>query len=88
MSEERFELHNFDVLMKGLEIKASIYRYFFTPPSETDKPVLREVIQILGEESFAVPIGGIRPLKDFSQAISDSQTRAFLGKQVFRMDAD
>lgn len=85
MSAERFELHNFDVLLSGVEIRASIYRYFFSPPAEADRPVLREIIDIFGQPGFHVPVGGLHALTEFKLAVANSLDRADLGKQIFRM---
>ncbi|WP_292511835.1 zinc-binding dehydrogenase [Mesorhizobium sp.] len=85
MSTERFELHNFDVLLSGVEIRANIYRYFFSPPVEADRPVLREIVDIFGQPDFHVPVGGIHRLAEFELAVTNSLDRADLGKQIFRM---
>ena len=52
---ERFELHNFDVLLNGLEIKAHVYRYFFTPPQAADHAVLQQIVDASGRADFQVP---------------------------------
>jgi NADPH2:quinone reductase len=85
MSTARFELHNFDVLLSGVEIRANIYRYFFSPPVEADRPVLSEIVDIFGQPDFHVPVGGIYPLAEFEFAVTNSLDRADLGKQIFRM---
>ncbi|MER9711032.1 zinc-binding dehydrogenase [Mesorhizobium sp. M0213] len=85
MGAERFELHNFDVLLSGVEIRANIYRYFFSPPAEADRPVLREIIDIFGQPGFHVPVGGLHALTEFKLAVANSLDRADLGKQIFRM---
>lgn len=85
MSAERFELHNFDVLLSGVEIRANIYRYFFAPPVEADQPVLREIVDIFGQPGFHVPVGGIHPLTEFKLAVANSLDRADMGKQTFKM---
>jgi NADPH2:quinone reductase len=55
-SPERFELHNFDLLMKGSAIKSYVYRYFFTPPQKEDAKLLREIVDIAGRPEFRVPL--------------------------------
>lgn len=85
MSAERFELHNFDVLLSGAEIRANIYRYFFSPPVEADRPMLREIVDIFGQPDFHIPVGGIHPLSEFKLAVENSLDRADLGKQIFTM---
>ena len=85
MSAERFELHNFDVLLSGAEIRANIYRYFFSPPVEADRSTLREIVDIFGHPGFHVPVGGVHPLIGFKLAVANSLDRADLGKQIFTM---
>jgi len=82
---ERFALHNFDVLLSGAEIRASVYRYFFSPPVEADGPMLREVIDAFGRADFYIPVGGLHPLEDFGVAIANSWNRPELGKQILTM---
>jgi NADPH2:quinone reductase len=85
MSAERYELHNFDVLLSGLQIKANIYRYFFSPPVEADGPILRRIIDVFGQPDFHVPVGGLHRLPSFELAVANSLERAYLGKQIFTM---
>jgi NADPH:quinone reductase-like Zn-dependent oxidoreductase len=85
MSAERFDLHNFDVLLAGAEIKGSVYRYFFSPPASGDEPVLQEIAELFGRPDFHVPIGGLQPLQDFKLAVANSWNRPDQGKQIFRM---
>jgi NADPH:quinone reductase-like Zn-dependent oxidoreductase len=85
MSAERFELHNFDVLLKGLEIKGHAYRYFFTPPPTSDKEFIREIAAVSGRPSFEVPIGGLHALEDFEAAIDATLRNTGRGKHLFRM---
>ena len=85
MSAERFELHNFDVLLSGVEIRANVYRYFFAPPADGDAVMLREIAGVFGDPDFHVPIGDVHPLEDFRLAVAHSWNRPDLGKQIFRM---
>lgn len=85
MSAERFELHNFDVLLSGAAIRANVYRYFFSPPVDADRPMLREIVDIFSQPGFHVPVGGIHPLSKFTLAVTNSLDRADLGKQMFSM---
>jgi len=62
MSPERFELHNFDVLLNGLEIKAHVYRLFFTPPQISDRAVLQR-LSTPRPSRLPGPLGGLYPLK-------------------------
>ena len=83
---ERFELHNFDLLMKGAAIKSYIYRYFFSPPPEDDATtVLREIAEISGSASFQIPFAGSHSLDDFKTAIEESLHRPEQGKRMFKM---
>lgn len=85
MSPERFELHNFDVLMSGAEIRASIYRYFFDPPKPSDGAMLQAVIAAFGKLDFYVPQGGSHGLDDFETALRTAWDRPDRGKQTFVM---
>ena len=85
MSAERFDLHNFDVLLSGAEIKASVYRYFFSPPATGDEAVLQEIAELFGRPDFHVPIGGLHPLQDFKLAVANSWNRPDQGKRIFTM---
>jgi len=82
-SPERFELHNFDLLMKGSAIKSYIYRYFFTPPQKEDAKLLREIVDISGRPEFTVPVGGLHPLEDFQSAINETVDHPERGKRFF-----
>ncbi|HVI43921.1 MAG TPA: zinc-binding dehydrogenase [Chitinophaga sp.] len=85
MSEEKYELHNFDILMKGLQIRSHVYRYFFAPPQSGDDAMLQEMIDISAAPDFRMPAGRTYPLDDFRLAIDDSITRASGGKHLFVM---
>lgn len=83
---ERFELHNFDLLMKGAAIKSYIDRYFFSPPPEDDAAtVLREIAEISGSASFQVLFAGSHSLDDFKAAFEESVHRPEQGKQMLKM---
>ena len=85
MSPERFELHNFDVLLNGLEIKAHVYRHFFTPPQISGRAVLQQIVDASGRADFQVPLGGLHPLADFKKAIGESMRNPARGKRLFQM---
>jgi NADPH:quinone reductase-like Zn-dependent oxidoreductase len=85
MSPDRFELHNFDVLLSGLEIKAHVYRYFFTPPQSDDKQMLSDVIEAARRSDFTVPVGGFHALDDHATAIHESINNPGNGKRFFKM---
>jgi len=85
MSQERFELHNFDVLLSGIEISAHVYRYFFTPPEPGDKKLLADVISAAQDPDFKIPVGGNHALDDYKIAIRESIHNPGQGKRFFRM---
>jgi NADPH:quinone reductase len=84
-SPEKFELHNFDILMKGSTIKSHIYRYFFVPPKENDHEILSQIIDIFGRAEFEIPIGGVHALDDFKTAIDQTLNHPERGKHFFKM---
>ncbi len=85
MSSEKFELHNFDVLLKASEIKSHIYRYFFTPPQDGDREFLQEIMEIYGRPEFQIPFGGAHPLEDFETAIAETVNHPEHGKRFFKI---
>jgi NADPH:quinone reductase len=85
MSAEKFELHNFDVLMNGMEIKSHVYRYFFTPPKREDVIILGEIIENSSRPDFQTTTGGLHALEDFKNAIDESVRHPEEGKRIFRM---
>jgi NADPH:quinone reductase len=82
MSDERFALHNFDVLLKIVTIKPHIYRFFARPPGPGDRHSLRQIIDTFGRDDFRIPIGGAYPLEDFATAIQPAK-----GKNYFTFSA-
>lgn len=82
-SIENFELHNFDILLKGLEIRSHIYRYFFDPPQPKDKEMLKEIIEISGALDFYTPVGGTYPIESYAEAIKNSIENPSAGKTLF-----
>jgi NADPH:quinone reductase-like Zn-dependent oxidoreductase len=83
MTPERFELHNFDILMKGARIESHIYRYFFDPPKATDKDMLESII---AQNDIQIPIAGLHHLSDFKTAIARTIQESGNGKHFFVMD--
>ncbi|MBS0030698.1 quinone oxidoreductase family protein [Chitinophaga sp. 22321] len=83
MSAEKYTLHNFDVLLKGLQIQSHVYRYFFTPPLPEDVATLKEIAAI--SANFASNVSGIHALEDFKTAIEESIRFPEKGKQIFKM---
>jgi NADPH2:quinone reductase len=84
-SPEKFQLHNFDVLMKGAGIKSYIYRYFFSPPRADDRGFLDEIAGISAGPEFNVRIGGVHALGDFKTAIAETWDRPESGKRILKM---
>ena len=84
-SPERFQLHNFDLLMKGAQIKSYIYRYFFHPPEANDRAVLNQIAEICGQPDFRVRVGGVHTLDDFKMAISETLYHPEFGKRFLKM---
>jgi NADPH2:quinone reductase len=85
MSPERFQLHNFDVLLRGIEIKAYVYRYFFNPPQEGDTEMLQQIAEIFSQPDFQVPLGGVHALDDFKTAVDESINHPERGKRLFKI---
>jgi len=85
MSEESFTLHNFDLLLNGVTLRPSVYRYFFGPPAPEDAAMLREMIEVFARPEIRVPLGGVHPLADAERAIAESWARPGDGKRIFRM---
>ncbi|MCP3137925.1 quinone oxidoreductase family protein [Pyxidicoccus xibeiensis] len=83
-SAQKFELHNFDILMKGLRLGAYVYRYFFEPPKPEDLPMLRNIAALSAPASFKVPIAEAHSLEDFKSAIEESVLRPEAGKRFFK----
>jgi hypothetical protein len=85
MSPEKFALHNFDILLNGIELRSHVYRYFFIPPQKEDLPVLQEIAAISGDADFYAPVGGAHALDDFAAAVYETIHHPTAGKHVFRM---
>jgi NADPH:quinone reductase-like Zn-dependent oxidoreductase len=86
MSPDRFALHNFDVLMSGLELRSHVYRYFFTPPQAADRPELLQIAAAAASSDFKIPIAGRNPLEQFKTAVRQSLEHPERGKQFFSFD--
>lgn len=83
MSEERFALHNFDILLSGLYLRSYVYRYFFDPPPAADAAFLQELIELSGHTIFKVPVGGWHTLDNFGEALQASAQFPQSGKHFF-----
>jgi NADPH:quinone reductase len=84
-SSEKFELHNFDILMKGSGIRSHVYRYFFIPPKAAETKLLQEIADISGRTAFRVPVGGLHPLEEWTTAIDETVNHPERGKRFFQM---
>lgn len=84
-SPERFELHNFDLLLKAADIRSYAYRYFFDPPPPQDRPRLEQIMEMAARDDFRVRVGGLHPVNDFRVAISDTIERPERGKHYFEL---
>lgn len=83
MSAEKYPLHNFDVLLKGLQIQPHIYRYFFTPPFPEDIAMLKEIAEM--SAGFASNVFARHGLEDFKTAVEESIHFPEKGKHIFIM---
>jgi NADPH2:quinone reductase len=81
MSAAKFELHNLDVLLRGIEIKSYVYRYFFTPPRPDETEELNEIAA--ASFHFKVPVGGLNRLDEFKRAVTETLNHPERGKQFF-----
>jgi NADPH2:quinone reductase len=82
-SSEKFALHNFDILMRGVTIKAYVYRYFSTPPRKEDRKTLQSIAEVFAPPEFKVRVGGTHRLESFKTAIEEALKRPESGKQFF-----
>jgi NADPH2:quinone reductase len=83
MSADKYTLHNFDILLNGLQIQPHVYRYFFTPPLPEDITMLKEIAEI--SAGFASNVFGRHALEDFKTAIEESIHFPERGKHIFSM---
>jgi NADPH:quinone reductase-like Zn-dependent oxidoreductase len=85
MSPDRFDIHNFDILLKGVEIKPYVYRYFFAPPPSSDFEELLHIATLSAATDFKVPVAGMNHLAAFKYAIDEAMSHPDRGKLFFRM---
>ncbi|MBJ6759720.1 zinc-binding dehydrogenase [Myxococcaceae bacterium JPH2] len=85
-SPERFALHNFDLLMKDLHLRAHVYRYFFDPPKPEDQELLQRLAKLTAPETFRIPMAQAHDLEDFQVAVKETALRPEAGKRFFRMN--
>lgn len=74
------------MLMELQEIRAYIYRYFFTPPPIEDADYLKSVLDELADPAVVVPIAGRHRLEDFRTALEETAARPEAGKRVLVFD--
>ncbi len=77
MSEERFALHNLEVLLNIITIRPYIYRFFARPPRPEDFESLRQIIDVFGREDFHIPVGAAYSLDDFAKAIQPGKGKNY-----------
>jgi NADPH2:quinone reductase len=87
LSQDGYQLHNFDFLLNNAAIRPYAYRYFFDAPGPQDAALLDEITAVTGEAGFVAPVGGFHPLEDFRAAIEASLSRPEQGKRFFQMTA-
>jgi NADPH:quinone reductase len=80
-SQERFSLHNFDVLMRGVKIEPYLYRYFFEPPKPEERDWLEDIVRSTKPETFRIRSAGSHSVDDFERAIRESFERPEAGKR-------
>jgi NADPH:quinone reductase len=85
MSPASFALHNFDVLLSGIEIKSHVYRYFFNPPVPSDAAINQEIANLSAQPEFRTPLGGIHSLENFRTAITETLQNPQKGKHILKM---
>lgn len=83
MSAEKYTLHNFDILLKGLQVQPHVYRYFFTPPLPEDMAMLKEIAEMTA--GFTSNVSAGHALEDFKTAIKESIHFSEKGKHIFIM---
>lgn len=84
-SESKFELHNFDLLMKAAAISSYAYRYFFVPPKTEHMDLMAKIAEASKGPELKIQVGGFHPLEDFRTAVSESLLHADQGKRFIKM---
>jgi NADPH2:quinone reductase len=86
-SQDRFELHSYDLLLKGASISAYNYRFLSRGPKEEEKEELTDLFNAAGQSEFEAPIAKSFPLDEhkaaFVAALSKN-SRDIRGKYIFR----
>lgn len=80
---EPFSLHNLDILLNGLEVRAYIYRYFFNPPPPEDEGRVRKILALSEHLNLKIPEAARYRLDEFRQAFADVTSGADAGRRYF-----
>ncbi|GAA0549963.1 quinone oxidoreductase family protein [Chitinophaga japonensis] len=83
MSDENYNLHNFDILLNGVQITPYVYRYFFAPPARGDKAYLDKMLAVYSRKDFIVPVAGLHALSGFRKAVHSTLYQSGGGKHLF-----
>lgn len=84
MSEEKFQLHNFDILLNLIDVRPYLYRYFFEPATAADKQMISDIIALTNRPDFILPVAQFHRLEDFHDAIYQTINNPEKGKHLFR----
>ncbi|MEW9699543.1 zinc-binding dehydrogenase [Paenibacillus sp. SI8] len=84
-SESKFELHNFDLLMKAAAISSYAYRYFFVPPKAEHMKLMAKIAEASRGPELKIQVGGFHPLEDFQTAVFKSLHDTDQGKRFIKM---
>ena len=83
MSNGKFEVHNFDLLLNEVRIIPYIYQYLVKPPAPNDFKEIEKVLQEVAAHDFKVPVASLRPLDDYGEVISQTIAGLNFGKHFF-----
>jgi NADPH:quinone reductase len=83
MSDGKFELHNFDLLLNEVRIIPYIYRFLLKPPAPNDFKEIQQIVQEVAAHDFKVPVASFRTLEDFGEVISQTISGLDFGKHFF-----
>jgi NADPH2:quinone reductase len=83
MSDEKFELHNFDILLNEVRIIPYVYRYLLRHPAQDELKEIEQIVQEVATHDLKVPVASFRRLDDYREAILRSLSGLDLGKHFF-----
>jgi NADPH2:quinone reductase len=83
MSNGKFGVHNFDLLLNEVRIIPYIYQYLVKPPAPNDFKEIEKVLQEVAAHDFKVPVASLRPLDDYGEVISQTIAGLNFGKHFF-----